>query len=280
VFQGWFTTVAQIVNFLVLLVLLWFLLYKRILRAMDERQQDVASRFEQAEKKQQAAQAKDDAYQGKLRELDEHRETKLEEAAEEAARFRKERIAQAKEETDAVRQEWYEALQSQKQQFLQQVREEAAHRVCNMTRKALSDLADADLEERIVNSFMNQLRALAQADKQVLKDALQDSGQLVLRSTFDLTEDRRQDVRAAIGETLGTGDNLAFTTGPDLICGIELRGAGRAVGWNVSDYLDEIERELTERLEAEIRAGEPGETKTGAEDGDSGKSTEDPKEQE
>jgi hypothetical protein len=36
---NWFTVIAQIVNFLILVVLLKYLLYDRIIKAMDERRQ-------------------------------------------------------------------------------------------------------------------------------------------------------------------------------------------------------------------------------------------------
>ena len=45
----WFTIIAQIVNFLILMVLLKIFLYDRIVRAMEEREEKIRSRLQEAE---------------------------------------------------------------------------------------------------------------------------------------------------------------------------------------------------------------------------------------
>ena len=52
---NWFTVLAQIVNFLILVVLLKYLLYNRIIKAMDEREGKIQLRLKEAEAKEQAA---------------------------------------------------------------------------------------------------------------------------------------------------------------------------------------------------------------------------------
>jgi F-type H+-transporting ATPase subunit b len=47
----WFTVVAQIINFLILVALLKHFLYGRIIKAMDQREERINSRLEEAKKK-------------------------------------------------------------------------------------------------------------------------------------------------------------------------------------------------------------------------------------
>ncbi|MEZ4640979.1 MAG: hypothetical protein R2856_39490 [Caldilineaceae bacterium] len=51
----WFTVIAQIINFVVLLLLLRRFLYGPIIRAMDEREHHIAEELAAAECKQQQA---------------------------------------------------------------------------------------------------------------------------------------------------------------------------------------------------------------------------------
>ena len=51
----WFTVIAQIVNFLVLVYLLKRFLYKPIIKAMDGREQRIAGRLEEADKREEEA---------------------------------------------------------------------------------------------------------------------------------------------------------------------------------------------------------------------------------
>ena len=51
----WFTVLAQIINFLVLVYLLKRFLYGRIIRAMDERERKIALRLEEAQGRKEEA---------------------------------------------------------------------------------------------------------------------------------------------------------------------------------------------------------------------------------
>ena len=51
----WFTVVAQIVNFLVLVALMKYFLYERIVRTIDEREKHIAKRLAEAGDKNKAA---------------------------------------------------------------------------------------------------------------------------------------------------------------------------------------------------------------------------------
>ena len=57
-----------------------------------------------------------------------------------------------------------------------------------IARKALADLAAADLEDRMGVAFMRRLREMDPQMKESLAVALRKSSGTVLRSTFDIAE--------------------------------------------------------------------------------------------
>ncbi|MCF8123589.1 MAG: hypothetical protein K9K34_14360, partial [Desulfarculaceae bacterium] len=67
----WFTVAAQVVNFLILVWLLKHFLYDRIIKAIDQREADIAARSEEAEAKQDAAARKESELAQRRRELEE-----------------------------------------------------------------------------------------------------------------------------------------------------------------------------------------------------------------
>ena len=69
----WFTVVAQIVNFVVLVVLLKHFLYDRIIGAMARREETIRARREAAENEKEEAQQEADAYRKKKEEIEEKR---------------------------------------------------------------------------------------------------------------------------------------------------------------------------------------------------------------
>jgi F-type H+-transporting ATPase subunit b len=81
---NWFTIIAQIVNFLILVILLKYLLYDRIVSAMDERERKIRERLESAEKKQEEAENRKQELQAERRSLEDQRQGILAEARKEA----------------------------------------------------------------------------------------------------------------------------------------------------------------------------------------------------
>jgi len=87
----WFTVIAQVVNFLILVWLLKRFLYKPILNAIDAREQRIAKELADAEAKQTEAQKERDEFQRKNEEFELQRTALMDKAKEEvktAASFR------------------------------------------------------------------------------------------------------------------------------------------------------------------------------------------------
>ena len=80
----WFTVVAQIVNFLILVGLLKYFLYGRIIRAMDQREERIAARLAEAQQREQEAKEERQHYQARKEELEKQKGGILAQAREEA----------------------------------------------------------------------------------------------------------------------------------------------------------------------------------------------------
>ena len=87
----WFTVTAQIVNFLILVYLLKRFLYQPIVRHMNEREEKIANRLQQASDKRAEAQRQIDEFQHKQEEIEQQSAQKLEKAEEEAQKRLKKR---------------------------------------------------------------------------------------------------------------------------------------------------------------------------------------------
>jgi F-type H+-transporting ATPase subunit b len=58
----YFTTFSQIINFMVLVFLLRHFLYRPVIKAMDEREQKIASRLKEADQKKAEAEQAAESY--------------------------------------------------------------------------------------------------------------------------------------------------------------------------------------------------------------------------
>jgi hypothetical protein len=65
---------------------------------------------------------------------------------------------------------------------------------------------------------------------------------------------QRQRLREIIRETFEYDGRVAFEDSSALVCGLELDVGGYSFGWNVHDFLSDLETELDERLQSVSQA--------------------------
>jgi F-type H+-transporting ATPase subunit b len=249
----WFTVMAEIVNFLILIWLLKYFLYDRILNLADEREAKIASRFEEAEEKAREAEQKAESYRARQQALEEEQERLISEAKEEAEARRKEMLKKARQEVEETRTEWQQMLHQKQESFLQELRRRAGRQTVTLTRQALADLADAEMEQQMVEQFIKQLRNVAEPERQEIADLIQAADQkLVITTTYELAPSDRQTLLEVVHNQFGNETEGVFETSSDLICGIELKVNGHKIAWSLDHYLTGVEEDFVRVLEDEV----------------------------
>lgn len=247
----WFTVTAQALNFVVLVWLLKRFLYGPILRAIDAREKRVADELADAAAKQtQAGQERDD-FARRNADFDRDRDARLAQAHTVAVQERQRLLEQARADASAWSAKRQASLHAEATQQGQAIREQVQQEVFAIARKTLQDLASEDLEQRVCALFTDRLRQLDATRRSALASALGVADvQLQVRSAFTLAQPQREALEAALREALG-GDLPAvhYSCTPTLISGIELRGGGHKIDWNIGDYLDAMEHNVAQRLQ-------------------------------
>jgi len=247
----WFTVIAQVVNFLILVWLLKRFLYRPILNAIDAREKRIAAELADAAAKKAEAQKERDDFRHKNEEFDQQRAALLNKATDEAKAERQRLLDAARQESDGLRAKRQEALRSEQQGLSEALTRRARDEVFSIARKALADLAGTTLEERMVDVFLARLRELDDAGIAGLKSAfMASSSPLLVRTTFSLSPALRAAIENAVKETLGGENHVQFETAPDLVSGIELSMNGCKVAWSIANYLSSLAMGVDELLKA------------------------------
>jgi len=245
----WFTVVAQIVNFLILVVVLRYLLYKRIIRAIDDRQASIEAEFEKARNQQVEADEQAREYREKQESLEEQKDQIIEKARQDAQETKDKLEQQARRETELRHDRWNQKLREEKEAFLHDLADRAGRQVCSVSQKTLSDLANASLEEQIVYHFLDRLEKLEAQDRDDMKKSLQKEVRAPeVYTSFEMSEKDRGKVKEALAKLGGKQESVRFKIDAELACGIELRAAGRSVSWNIRSYIDALQRDFEASL--------------------------------
>ncbi len=251
----WFTVIAQIINFLILVGLLRRFLYKPILHAIDEREKGIAAQLAEAEAKKAEAQKERDDFRHKNEAFDQERAARSKKASGEAHAERQRLIDEAQKDADALRAKRQDALRNEQRNLNQDIVRWTQKEVFAIARKMLADLAAASLEERMTEAFVHRLRALTGTAREQLAAALKTlAPPAIVRSAFDLPPEQRAAIQTAINETFSADIHLQFETVPELVSGIELSANGQKAAWSIAEYLATLEKSASEFLSKEAKA--------------------------
>lgn len=248
----WFTLVAQVVNFLILVLLLRHLLYGRIIEAMDRREADIAAHLEQAAIQREEAGREAEDFRARSRELDAQREQLLEAAAGEAAAERRRLLEEARAEAARSQERWLESLRRERADLAEEFRGRVAEGVVALAGQGLRQLADADLEAQVLKVFTRRIGELDEEQREVIIAGIRaGDGGVEVRTAFVLRPESEQELAGVLRRHLGEDINVRFSTGPELVCGIELQAQSHRVGWNLAAYLEGLESKVFQALDAE-----------------------------
>lgn len=251
----WFTVIAQVVNFLVLVWLLKHFLYRPILDAIDAREKGIAKELADAGAKMAEAKKERDEFQHKNEEFEQQRSALMNKVAEGAKAERQRLLEEARKDADTLSAKRRETLRNDAHNLNQAISRRAQHEVFAIARKALADLGGASLEERLADMFTRRMREIDEQAKKSLGESLRTAAEPVLvRSAFDLPAAQRTAIQQALNETFSAEINIRFETAPELISGIELISNGQKVAWSISDYLASLEKGVAELLKEKEQA--------------------------
>lgn len=244
-FIDWFTLIAQIVNFLILIWLLKKFLYGPILEAIDEREKKISGQLIEARAEAEASMKARNEFILKREELEARRESMLQKALDEAENRRRQLLDEARAEADSLRVRLNDALEKERGELRREIVAAVRREVFETARRALADLADDALEARMTQIFIKRLKALGEKEKSAASDMLERSaGAALVRSAFELSAARRSEIESLFGEVFSSAAKISFETSPGLICGIELTAGGYRFVWSVSDYLGALEKSV------------------------------------
>ena len=254
----WFTVIAQIVNFLILVALLRFFLFGRIRSAMRERKAQIASSLDDARKKQEQAARELESYREEKRAWEEKRDELMKEASREAADKRRQLLQQAKEEAGKERERMLRSLREKKHELARDLRLMSLEDAAGITKRVLSELSTTGVEQGVVDVFISRMKDIPPDRKDRLTQATREGkNTITIRSSFVLERSLQEILSDAVKEEFIEKMSLEYRHEPALVLGIEMKVDDYTVSWSAGEFLTDVE----ERVATAIRGafGQPGE---------------------
>jgi len=253
---NWFTVIAQVINFLILVWLLRHFLYKPVLKAIDEREKKIASQLKDAADKETKAKKEQDEFAKKNEAFDQKKKGLMEKAVAETNVERDKLLEIARNDAAALQSKLEKALKATQEKLNHDIVQKTQQEVFAIARKTITDLSSVSLEEQSTKIFIKHIKELKKDEKKQFSEAFKLGSNLVaakqspilIQSAFDLPEKQQIEIKKAVNELLGTETQFQFKTAPEIISGIELTSNGYKLAWSISEYLISLQKSISETL--------------------------------
>lgn len=238
---NWFTVIAQIINFFILVWLLKRFLYKPVLNAIDQRDEKIASQLHDAKEEKAKAEKEHELFLQKNETFDKERAAKIHQVHEEANSEKQRLLEKVRQESNALRLKYEDSFVQQKEHLADTIKRQTKDAVFAIADKALADLANTNLEEQVVKVFVGKIQSLDNEDKIKLKVALDHTkGIMTIKSAFELSASSKSELEKTIGKITGQQNSFEYLLEPELVSGIEIYTQSYQLAWNIDSYLNSL----------------------------------------
>lgn len=246
---NWFTVLAQVINFFLLVWLLKRYLYKPILDAIDERENKIKAELESADAQKAEAQREQADFKQKNETLDNEKKALMDKAVAETNAQRQKLLEDVRNEANSLKLKLDNALKESQENLKNSIDQKTKQTVFNLTRKTLSDMASTSLEEQITLVFIKKLKNLTKEEQQKFIAALKsDANTVLIRSAFELSDKTQTEIKQTVADIRGANTSFQFEQKKELISGIELTTNGYKLAWSIAEYLNSLEKTISETV--------------------------------
>ncbi len=233
----WTRFFYTVVNFLILVGVLYKLLHKPLMGVLARRQKAVEDAHREADDKAREADAARKEYEERIAGIEEERDRMLAEARERSEKARQDLVekarAEAEREVANLKRDW----ERQRRDALKALESDIVGAGLDLAGRVLGRLADGDVEARLHEQLLAQL-----AELQVSVTA----GPVRVVSARALSDDARAAIRERTVALCGGSVDVSFDVDESLIAGTRVEFSSQAVDATLADAVAAVRERFGE----------------------------------
>ena len=234
----WTTFALEILNFLVLVWILKRLLYKPILKVIAERKAEIQKTLSDADTLRKEAQALREQYENRQVQWNREKETVRNRMVEEVNAEKARLLASLQNSLEQEREKARALEERRRTELTQRAEDAAIAQGGRFAARLLARLASAELEEKLVEVLVEDLRQIPDERRQAIRTACaKTDGPAIVTSAYLLSQSQRTSLLEAIQSFLGQSISCEWREDRDLMAGIRLSLGPWMLGANLQDEL-------------------------------------------
>jgi len=247
------TIIWEIVNFLVITVVLYFLVFKPIVKRSEERAQEKALLLEEMKADREAAAIKLEEINHRLTNLDKELRQIADEAYEQNKVLQAELLEATHEEANQILQD--ALLEVRKEQFvdMKQHQNELINIILNISSQSLQKVTPPNVHAVLIEDLTKQIWDLGKTHMnqvQTIRESLSDrQAKAYVTSAIPLTGEQEVSLVRTFSALADNNINLEVDIDKNLIAGVKVRLGDLIIENSLAANLEAIQDEIVESLE-------------------------------
>ena len=153
----WRLMLAQIVNFAIVIFVLWKFAYKPILKIMGERSERVAKGLRDAEESERKLKSADEEKENILKQASERSQAIVEEVNANTENLRKEKLEKTGAEAQKIIAQAKEQIQAERSKMLSELKRELGELVVLASSKITKEKIKPEVNDELINQALDEL---------------------------------------------------------------------------------------------------------------------------
>jgi len=250
------TILAQILNFLVVVILLYFLLFKPISKRIEKRTQEKEALLEKASEKEQQAEEKLRLVEERLSNIDAEIENKLQETYHQAQKESESLLDATEKEAEKILKEAENEVSKRQKHEIKQLQDELVDTILHICREVLSKTTPNVVHDNLVQDLNSEIWDLGKNDmRQVraIRDSLAEREPTVfVISAKELTPDQQRSLIRTFSALADSNISMEIELDPDLIAGTRVRMGDLVVENTLAMELTGLKSDVIDALEESV----------------------------
>lgn len=241
-----FTFCVQIVNFLVLLFILNRILIKPLMTSVENRRKNIIKQNEDIALKQNELSSEIKLYENKISDFENFKVEEKRKFDLELQEQRNLKTIEIQKEFEDEKEKFLDKFMSEKNSLVDSITESVCLNLSNLLEKIFIDLADEDLENKIVKKFIFKLKNINSSELEKIKNLGKDT-KIIINSNFDLSVDNKDAIINFLKEQ-NIDNDLLFSQEKGIILGVKMTVGNIIINSNVQDIIEQFNSELKNTL--------------------------------
>ena len=229
-----YTISVQLINFVILVLILNKFLYKPLLTIIDSKKKAIEKQNKEIEDNLNESDILKNKYLDKLKEFDKEKQKLKSDALIELENFKNEEIAKINKEIDKERQKLTNQIEVEKKSLIEDYNSFLLDLVIKYSNTILINLSNTNLQDQIINKFLEKVENLSSEKINEINKNLQ-SSTINIYSNDSISDNNKEIIKNFLLKKGFNFKDIQYSINTDLLLGIELKANSNVIFWNIKE---------------------------------------------